>query len=109
IGDARPLCDYLDTLSGARLHPRRAERCDDALAAIADPARPQLFAAEILVGLGKPSWPGFDFRAANELARHACAPTCARQLRSSLIHADREDHGLRGEPTPTPVAPCSQP
>ena len=71
IADARPLDDYAATLSQAGLRPGRVERCDDALSEIADRVRQQLFAAEILVGLGKLSWPRFDFRAANDLARAA--------------------------------------
>ena len=71
IADAQPLDIYLDTLAAAGLTAGAVERHDDVLIALADEMRRRLFGAEILVGLKKLSWPGFDFRTANALARHA--------------------------------------
>lgn len=89
IADARPLGDYLDILAEAGLGMAWAERCDEALAEIADRARRQLFAAEMLSGLGKLDWPGFDFRAANALARLAQEAIGHGQLGYALICVTR--------------------
>jgi ubiquinone/menaquinone biosynthesis C-methylase UbiE len=96
IADARPADDYVETLSAAGLRPRRVARCDEALAEIADRGRKQLFAAEVLAGLGKLSWPGFDFRAAGELARQARQAIGAGQLGYVLIIAGREPEAGAG-------------
>ena len=90
IADARPARDYVDTLSGAGIEAGRVDRCDEALAELVDRARKQLFAAEVLTGLGKLAWPGFDFRAANDLARTAQAAIASGQLGYVLIAASRE-------------------
>jgi SAM-dependent methyltransferase len=87
IADARPLEAYLATLGDAGFRPALVERHDQCLADIADRARQQLFAAEVLVGLGKLSWPGFDFPAANELARQAQGAIGQGQLGYVLITA----------------------
>lgn len=87
IADARPLADYLDALSAAGLAPRSSERCDCVLAQIADHVRQRLFAAEVLVGLGKLNWPQFDFRAANELVREARAAIAEGHLGYALVTA----------------------
>jgi ubiquinone/menaquinone biosynthesis C-methylase UbiE len=89
IADARPLGDYVDTLSAAGLKNSHAEICEGVLAEIADRARKQLFAAEVLAGLGKLSWPGFDFRTATDLARTAQAAITSGQLSYVLIAATR--------------------
>ena len=90
IADARPAGEYLDTLSKAGLKPRHVERRDEALAEMADRGRKQLFAAELLVGLGKLSWPGFDFKAANGLARAAREAVGSGHLGYVLITAARD-------------------
>ena len=94
IADARPLDTYLDILGAAGLGPTLTKRHDASLAELADRTRQQLLAAEILVGLGKLSWPSFDFKAANELARQARAAIGAGQLGYVLIKAER---GTRGD------------
>ena len=90
IADARPAGEYVDVLSRAGLKTRHAERRDEALAELADRGRKQLFAAEVLVGLGKLSWPGFDFKAANGLARAAQQAIGSGQLGYVLIAAARD-------------------
>ena len=79
----------MQTLSEAELQTCLTERHDEASTEIADRVRKQLFAAEMLVGLGKLSWPGFDFRAANELARQANAAISSGQLGYALITSKR--------------------
>lgn len=91
IADAQPLDSYLATLRAAGFEPSLTERHDKALAEIADRTRQQLFAAETLVGLGKLSWPGFDFRAANDLAKQANAAIRSGQLGYALVSATLED------------------
>jgi ubiquinone/menaquinone biosynthesis C-methylase UbiE len=87
IADARPLDVYLETLLDAGFKTNLAERRDEALAEIVDRIRQKLFAAEILVGLGKLSWPGFDFRAANDLAHQARAAITQGSLGYALVTA----------------------
>lgn len=88
IADAGPLEAYVETLGDAGFQSRLTERHDAALAEVADRMRRQLFAAEVLVGLGKLSWPGFDFRTANDLARQASAAIGAGRLGYVLISAE---------------------
>lgn len=90
IADARPAADYIAILSSAGMKPRTIERCDEALVEIADRARNQLFAAEVLSGLGKLSWPSFDFKAANGLARAAQNAIASGELGYVLMVAARE-------------------
>jgi arsenite methyltransferase len=97
IADARPLETYLNILAGADLVPSLVERHDACLAELAYRARQQLLAAEILVGLGKLSWPGFDFKAANELARQVRTAINSGQLGYALIKVERGATGTRRE------------
>lgn len=89
VADARPLEAYLETLADAGFQACSTERHDQALTEIADRIRQQLFSAEILVGLGKLSWPEFDFRAANDLARQANAAIGSGQLGYALITSQK--------------------
>jgi SAM-dependent methyltransferase len=102
IADARPVGDYVDILSAAGLTPGQVERCDVALAEIADRVRKQLFAAEVLAGLGKLSWPGFDFRAANELARQTNTAITQGLLGYALITAVKANPSAALRPTSSP-------
>ena len=89
IADAQPAEAYVRTLSEAGLQALRQERHDEALARLADRVRQRLFAAEVLVALGKLSWPAFDFVSANELARCVQQAIQAGQLGYTLIVAQK--------------------
>jgi ubiquinone/menaquinone biosynthesis C-methylase UbiE len=80
IADARPLEDWTTLFMDAGLTPEGASRCDEALAELADEVRRRLFAAEMLVGVGKLNWPAVDFRTANGLADEAVAAIRAGAL-----------------------------
>jgi len=87
VADAQPLTTYLAILADAGLHVDWTERDDDALTEITDQVRRRLFAAEVLVSLGKLSWPSLDFRAANDLVRQARVAISEGKLGYTLISA----------------------
>lgn len=89
VADARPLHAYIDHLAAAGLTVRHSERHDGALVETADRLRDRLFVAELLCGVGKLSWSGFDFRRANALAREARAAISGGGLGYALIAATR--------------------
>jgi SAM-dependent methyltransferase len=80
LGDARPVEGYVAALEGAGLHVSDVERHDEALQDVVKEVRGKLLAAEVLTGLGKLDLPGFDFRAANEMAR-----TATRAIQTGLL------------------------
>jgi SAM-dependent methyltransferase len=89
IADAQPLDSYIQILRSAGLDAVVTERHDTALAAVADQTRQRLFSAELLAGLGKLSWPGFDFPAANALVRGARDAIGEGRLGYALLVARR--------------------
>ncbi len=89
LGDARPIADYVGTLTRAGLSVSTVERHDEALEAVVDQVRGRLLAAEVLTGLGKLDLPDVDFRTANRMARAALEAIHAGQLGYATIVADR--------------------
>lgn len=87
LGDARPLDDYVETLSGAGLSVSTVERHDEALAGLVRELRGKLLAAEVLNGLGKLDLPAVDFGTAGRLARVAADAVRAGRLGYALIVA----------------------
>lgn len=71
VGDAQSTDALVSIFTAAGMARERVETCPEALTSFIDDVRRRLFGAEILVGLRRLSWPGFDFKAANDLARRA--------------------------------------
>lgn len=71
VADAQPIEVLIEIFSAAGLAATAVETHDDALIILINEVRSRLFGAEILAGLQKISWPNFDFKTANLLARLA--------------------------------------
>ncbi len=71
VADAQPIDALTEIFGAAGLAATGVETHGEALIALVDEVRGRLFGAEILAGLQKISWPGFDFANANRLARLA--------------------------------------
>lgn len=89
IADAQSPSDYAALLSGAALTVNVTERHNNALAEFVNQIRTRLLAAEVMAGLQKLVFPGFDFEAVNAIVRFALAAIKEGQLGYVIITASK--------------------
>ncbi len=71
IGDAQPLLQYQEYLTGAGFQIEQAAECDEALLELVNQIRMKLLGVEVMAGLKKIDIPNVDLSAAKQMAQAA--------------------------------------
>jgi len=87
IADAQPLAEYVALLAAAGLEITTTEEHNGALIDFVNQIRTRLLVTEVMLGLNKVAFPGFDFAIVKDFTRHALNAIRAGKIGYAILTA----------------------